>query len=60
MFNLSNAPALTKPSNCNLLISLGLIRFKKSVIELNFPFLTLSSTIFDTASKPTAFIPPNA
>ena len=59
-FILSKAPAFTKPSNCNLLISFGLTLFKKSFMELNFPFLILSSTIFETASYPTAFIAPNA
>ena len=57
---LSNAPALTNPSNCNLLISFGFTRFKKSLIDLNFPFLVLSLIILETASYPTALIPPKA
>ena len=60
LFNLSNAPALTKPSNCNLLISLGFTLLMKSLIDLNFPFSNLSLTIFDIASDPTALIPPSA
>ena len=43
-----------------LLIFFGFTLFKKLFIELNFPFLALSSTIFDTASYPTALIAPNA
>ena len=59
-FILSKAPAFTKPSNCSLLISFGFTLSKKSFIELNFPFLILSSTMFETASYPTALIAPNA
>ena len=59
-FNSSKAPALTKPSSCNLLISFGLILFIKSLIEVNFPLDNLSLTIFDIASDPTALIPPKA
>ena len=47
---LSNAPALTRPSNCSLLISLGSTLLIKSFIELNFPFCSLSLTIFEIAS----------
>ena len=32
----------------------------KSPIEINYPFFSLSFTIFDIASKPTALIPPKA
>ena len=60
IFRLSNAPALTNPSNCNLFISFGFTLSKKSVIDLNFPFSNLSLTIFDIASYPTALIPPKA
>ena len=35
---LSKAPALTRPSNWSLLISLGLTLFRKSLIDLNLPF----------------------
>ena len=42
LFKLSNAPAFTKPSNCNLFISFGFILFTKSLIDLNFPLLILS------------------
>ena len=59
-FKLSNAPALTNPSNWSLLISLGFTRFKKSLIDLNFPLFNLSLTIFDIASYPTAMIAPKA
>ena len=58
LFKLSKAPALTKPSNWSLLISLGFILFIKSLIVLNFPLLILSLTILDIASVPTALIPP--
>ena len=57
---LSNAPAFTNPSNWSLLIFFGFTRFKKSTIDLNFPFFTLSSTILEIASYPTALIPPSA
>ena len=60
IFRLSKAPALTSPSNCNLLISFGLTRFKKSLMDLNGPLLILSWTILETASYPTALIPPKA
>ena len=59
-FKLSKAPDLTSPSNWSLFISFGFTRFKKSVIDLNLPFLDLSSIILDTASYPTALIPPRA
>ena len=49
-FKLSNAPAFTNPSNYNLFISLGLTLFIKSLIDLNFPFNSLSSTILEIAS----------
>ena len=57
---LSKAPALTRPSSCSLLISLGLTLFKKSFIDLNVPFIFLSLTTLDIASYPTLLIPPNA
>ena len=41
-FKLSKAPALTSPSSCNLFMSFGFTRFKKSLIDLNGPFFTLS------------------
>jgi hypothetical protein len=47
---LSKAPALTKPSNWSLLISLGLTLFKKSLIDLKSPFSLLSLTTFEIAS----------
>ena len=59
-FILSNAPAFTSPSSWSLLISFGLTLFKKSLIDKNLPFAILSLTIFEIASYPTAFIPPNA
>ena len=58
--SLSKAPALTRPSNCSLLISLGFILLIKSLIDKNFPLADLSLTILDIASDPTALIPPNA
>ena len=56
----AGAPALTKPSNWSLFISLGFTRLIKSFIDLNFPFSLLSLTIFDNASYPTFLIPPKA
>ena len=38
LFISSKAPALTKPSSCNLFISFGLTRFIKSVRSLYLPF----------------------
>ena len=46
---LSKAPALTKPSNWSLLISLGFTLLIKSLIDLNLPFWILYLIIFDTA-----------
>ena len=60
IFKLSKAPALTSPSSCNLLISFGFTRFKKSLIDLNGPLLILYLTMLETASYPTALIPPKA
>ena len=57
---LSKAPALTRPSNCSLLMSLGLTLFKKSFIDLNSPLSVLSFTTFEIASYPTLLIPPRA
>ena len=56
----SKAPAFTSPSNWSLLISFGSTLFTKSFIDSNLPFDTLSATIFDIASYPTALIPPKA
>ena len=58
--SVSNAPAFTNPSNCSLLISLGLTLLIKSSNELYFPFFSLSLITFDIASYPTLLIPDNA
>ena len=47
---LSNAPACTRPSSCNLLISFGFTRLIKSDKFLKFPFFNLSLTTLDIAS----------
>ena len=60
LFILSKAPALAKPSNWSLFISLGFTLEIKSLIDLNFPFFSLSLTILEIASWPTLFIPPSA
>ena len=56
----SNAPAFTKPSNCNLFMSLVSILLTKSCKDLNFPFFKRSFTILLIASYPTALIEPKA
>ena len=57
---LSKAPALTKPSSCNLFIFFGFTLFIKFVRSLKSPLFILSSTIFEIASKPTLLIAPKA
>ena len=54
--NLSNAPACTRPSSCNLFISLGFTLFIKSDKFLNSPLFNLSFITLDIASNPTFLI----
>ena len=44
IFKLSKAPALTSPSSCNLLISFGFTRFKKSLIDFKYDEVIATTT----------------